>query len=107
MLLRRGGDPRGPGRAQPASADGSIEGLKADGIAVRGQVGDADPLTALEDALSVFEADAVVISTLPPGESHWQEKGLLGDAEARLSVPVHHFVTEYGLDEARRERTAN
>lgn len=60
------------------SADGSIEGLKADGIAVRGQVGDADPLTALEDALSVFEADAVVIATLPPGESHWQEKGLLG-----------------------------
>jgi len=85
----------------------AVEGLKGDGVAVRGQVGDADPLTALEDALAVFEADAVVISTFPPGKSHWQEKGLLEDAQARLSVPVHHFVTEYGLDEARSERTTD
>ncbi len=25
---------------------------------------------------------------------------MLDDARARLKVPVHHFVTEYGLEEA-------
>ena len=78
----------------------AVDGLKADGVAVRGQVGDAHPLTALEDALSLFEIDAVVLSTFPHGESHWQEDGLVEQAQARLSVPVHHFVTEYGLDRA-------
>jgi len=83
----------------------AVDGLKADGVAVRGQVGDADPLTALEDALAVFEADAVVLSTFPAGESHWLEKGLVEEATTRLAVPVHHFVTEYGLEDARKEAT--
>lgn len=83
----------------------AIEGLKADGVAVRGQVGDADPLTALEDALAVFEIDAVVLSTFPDSDSHWLENGLVGKAQAKLDVPVHHFVSEYGLAEARKETT--
>lgn len=78
----------------------AIDGLKADGVAVRGQVGDAHPLTALEDALAVLEIDAVVLSTFPQADSHWQEDGLVEKAQAQLDVPVHHFVTEYGLDRA-------
>jgi len=85
----------------------AIEGLKADGVAVRGQVGDAKPIAALEDAHAIFDVDAVVLSTFPPGESHWLERGLVEDAKARLSVPVHHFVTEYGLDEAEPEAVAS
>ncbi len=83
----------------------AIDGLKADGVAVRGQVGDASPMTALEDALSVIDADAVVLSTFPAGKSHWLEKGLVEEATTRLDVPVHHFVTEYGLEHARQEAT--
>lgn len=81
----------------------AIDGLKADGVAVGGQVGDAKPIVALEDALAVLDIDAVVLSTFPAGESHWLEDGLVEDAKARLSVPVHHFVTEYGLQDARKE----
>ena len=82
-----------------ARLDLALEGLQADGIEVTGTVGDAEPLTAIEDALSVFAADAVVISTFPAEQSHWLEEGLLEQATERLDIPVHHYVTEYGLDE--------
>jgi hypothetical protein len=55
-------------------------------------------LTAIEDALSQFPADLLILSTFPPGESHWLEDGLL-DAVEGLSVPVRHYVSEYGLGE--------
>ncbi len=81
--------------------DIAVEKLTADGVRVDGVVGDAQPLQAIEDALVDFRADEVIISTHPAGDSSWLEKGLLEDARAAVDVPVHHFVTEYGLDEAR------
>ena len=39
--------------------------LTAAGINARGEIGDGDPLQALEDALRGFAADAIVISTHP------------------------------------------
>ena len=85
----------------------AIEGLKAENVSVQGQVGDARPITALEDALAVLEVDAVVLSTFPAGESHWLEDGLVEEAQARLSVPVHHFVTEYGLKGTGKDPVAS
>ncbi len=39
--------------------------LREAGINARGEVGDADPLQAIEDALRTFGADEIVISTHP------------------------------------------
>lgn len=80
--------------------DLAVEQLAGDGVTVDGVVGDAVPLRAIADALAEFPADEVVISTHPDGDSNWLENGLLDDARAELDIPVHHFVTEYGLDEA-------
>lgn len=74
----------------------AIEGLTTDGVTVTGHVGDARPITALEDALAEFPADLLVLSTFPPGMSHWLEAGLL-QATDHLEIPVRHFTTEYGL----------
>lgn len=74
----------------------AVEGLTTDGVTVSGHVGDAKPLTAIEDARSQFPADLLVLSTFPPGESHWLEDGLLEGAQ-ELSTPVRHYVSEYGL----------
>ena len=41
------------------------------GLAVSVEVGDSVPLLAIEDALAEFDADEIVISTLPPSQSHW------------------------------------
>ena len=89
--------------AAQARVDLAVQGLEAEGLTVTGSVGDARPLTALEDALSQFAADAVVISTFPDEESSWLEAGLIEQATERVAVPVHHFVTEYGLEDRGKE----
>jgi len=68
--------------------------LSAAGINVRGEIGDGDPLQALEDALRSFAADAIVISTHPKGHSHWLEAGIVDEARRRFDVPVTHVVRD-------------
>jgi hypothetical protein len=60
--------------------------------AVDAQVGDSDPLQAIEDALRTFPADEVVIVTRPDDEAAWLEQGAGSDAQKRFSVPVRHLV---------------
>lgn len=73
-------------------------GLLGDaGVSAGGEIGDADPLQAIEDALARFPADALIVSTHPPGESNWLEKDLVQRAEERFELPVTHLVSSYGL----------
>ena len=69
----------------------------------RGEIGDAEPLQALEDALRLFGADEIIISTHPPGRSHWLEKGIVEGARERFSVPITHVVVDL---EAEREASS-
>jgi GABA permease len=75
--------------------------LRTRGVDARGEVGDANPLVAIDDALAHFPASAIVIATLPPGQSNWLERGLIGKARARFDVPVTHVVPSEGLVEER------
>jgi hypothetical protein len=61
-----------------------------------GTVGDADPYNALHDTLAQFEADEVMLSTHPPGRSHWLEHRLVERVRAELDIPVEHVVSAYG-----------
>jgi GABA permease len=70
----------------------ALESLRGAGLSVRGEIGDGDPLQALEDALRSFSADAIVISTHPAGSSNWLEQGVVETARARYDVPVTHVV---------------
>ncbi len=70
----------------------TLDDLTAAGVNVRGEIGDGDPLQALEDALRGFAADAIVISTHPEGRSHWLEHGVVEAARSRFDVPVTHVV---------------
>jgi hypothetical protein len=72
----------------------SIATLAAEGIRARGEIGDADPLQAMEDGLRTFGAEEIVISTHPPGRSHWLEQGVVERARERFDVPVHHVVVD-------------
>lgn len=93
-------DSDGADTAAKERLDVAVDGLSIEGVDVTGHVGDAQPLVAIEDALATFRADEVILSTFPAGESHWLEDGLLEEARAHLSVPVRHYVSEYGLAEA-------
>jgi 4-amino-4-deoxy-L-arabinose transferase-like glycosyltransferase len=70
----------------------SLARLRAAGVNARGEVGDPEPLQAIEDALRKFGADEIVISSHPPGRSNWLEQRLIERAHERFAVPIHHVV---------------
>jgi nucleotide-binding universal stress UspA family protein len=70
--------------------------LESHGLPVTVEIGDSVPLLAIEDALSQFNADEIVIATREPNRSHWLEHDLVELARRRFRVPVVHVV---GLDE--------
>ena len=74
--------------------DRSLRELTRLGISVRGEVGDADLLQAVEDALRTFGADVIIISTHPEGRSNWLERGVVSSARERFAVPITHVVVD-------------
>jgi hypothetical protein len=79
--------------------DRAIAALRERGVLARGEIGDANPLLAIADALAGFPADEIVIATLPAGRSNWIERGLVDKSRARFDVPIVHLVTTYVLIE--------
>ena len=73
----------------------TIDELRRHGLNVRGHVGDADPITAIDDALVTFRASQIMISTWPAGVSNWLEKDLPRRAAERFDVPIEHVVSAY------------
>jgi hypothetical protein len=72
--------------------DASLARLRGEGIQAEGEVGDGDPLQAMEDALRTFGADEIVISTHPEGRSNWLERNIVDSARQRFDVPISHVV---------------
>ena len=65
-----------------------LRSLAAAGIEAEGFVADADPQLAIEDALRVFDADRIVISTQPDGRSNWLARDIVERARQRFARPV-------------------
>jgi hypothetical protein len=78
--------------------DASLALLHEVGVNVRGEIGDGDPLQAIEDALRTFGADEIIISTHPEGRSHWLEKGVVGAARDRFAVPITHVIVDLAAE---------
>ena len=87
-------DEDGARAAAQRRLDTSLERLRRDGVHAQGEVGDGDPLQAIEDALRTFGADEIVISTHPHGRSNWLERNVVGDARDRFDVPITHVVVD-------------
>jgi len=84
-----------PARAEARKRlDTSLQRLEESGIAASGEVGDADPLQAIEDAVRTFGPDEIIISTHPEGRSHWLERGVVTGARERFAVPITHVVVD-------------
>jgi hypothetical protein len=74
--------------------DVSLGGLRDGGVNARGEVGDSEPLQAIEDALRTFGPDEIIISTHPEGRSNWLERGVVAAARERFAVPITHVVVD-------------
>ena len=91
-------------RARAAASDRlerSIGRLRDLGIDARGEVGDSEPLQAIEDYARIFGPDEIIISTHPEGRSHWLERGVVVEARRRFGVPITHVVVD--LESEREE----
>jgi nucleotide-binding universal stress UspA family protein len=74
--------------------EASLERLHEVGIEASGEIGDGDPLQAIEDGIRTFGPDEVIISTHPEGRSHWLERGVVSGARARFAVEITHVVVD-------------
>ena len=81
------------GEAEAAQEE-TVERLEEEGIDAAGDTGEEDPLLALQDALTTFPADEVVLFTHSGGKQNWQEEGLVEEAQGRFQAPVRHIVIE-------------
>jgi hypothetical protein len=68
----------------------SVEGLGREGVSATGDTGEADPYTAIEDALKTFDADRIVLFTHEADAQRYRED--LDDSEIteRFGIPVDH-----------------
>lgn len=78
--------------------DVSLTSMRAVGLDVRGEIGDGDPIQAIEDALRTFRPDELIVSTHPEGRSHWLERGVVEKARERFALPVTHVVVDLDAD---------
>jgi hypothetical protein len=65
-------------------------------LVVAGEVTEADPLEAVEDAFATFTPDEVIVSTRWERAAGGLDPGLAGLVRERFAVPVRHLVFEDG-----------
>ncbi len=74
------------------------------GAEADGEVGDANPLLAIEDVLRNQSFDEIILSTLPAGPSRWLKLDLPARVGSHSGLPVTHIV---GEADPAREQTEN
>jgi len=72
------------------------------GLRAKGEIGDSDPNVAIEDALRVFPADEILISTHPPERSRWLERGVVERARDEIDLPITHVVVDLSAERVAR-----
>jgi GABA permease len=88
------------GEARTIAARRLEEGLarlRGAGVTVDGEVGDASPNLAVDDALRHRTVDGVIVCTLPIGMSRWLKLSLPDRIERKHKVPVTHLVIQPDL----------
>jgi len=74
--------------------DQSLAWADQSGFVARGEVGDPNPTTAIEDELRDFGPDAVVVVTHPRELETWQAAGELDRLRRELRVPIEHVIVD-------------
>jgi GABA permease len=87
-------DEDGAREAAQVRLDTSLAAMRAAGLDATGEIGDGDPIQAIEDAVRTFRPDELIVSTHPPGRSHWLERGVVDGARSRFDVPLTHVVVD-------------
>ena len=65
-----------------------IEGIAGRGAAADGQIGDRDPVAAVQDAARGRDVSEIILSTLPTGASRWLGQDVPSRLRGSTTVPV-------------------
>ena len=79
----------------------SLACLREAGIEARGEIGDEDPLRAIEDVLRTFGADSIIIGTPPEGLEDPSARDVVAGARARFALPITRVNRVIRPDSAR------
>jgi hypothetical protein len=77
-------------------AEDAEQAVQQEARVVETEVGDADPVQAIEDALRQFPAEEVLVVTRPGDKAGWLEEDAAAEASERFGVPVTHLVLNGG-----------
>ncbi|HVM55392.1 MAG TPA: hypothetical protein VM262_19565 [Acidimicrobiales bacterium] len=74
----------------------ALDTLAAAGIAVTGEVGDANPVYAVGDVIlrELGRFDEIILSTLPVGISRWLAENMVRRLKRSTGLPVTHVIAE-------------
>jgi hypothetical protein len=93
-VLEKAADPDAAREHTRPHLDAALEKFRAEGLEVEGEVGDSDPIAAVQDACNFGKFDEIVISTLPQRASRWLKLDLPSKAERATGLPVTHIQTK-------------
>jgi hypothetical protein len=74
--------------------DLALSFMHQEGIEGSGEVGDADPLNAVKDAIAEHGITEIIVSTLPAQSSGWMKRDLIEALEGETGLPVKHIVVD-------------
>ena len=78
------------GDAAEHDLEGALEKLRAAGLDIDGEIGDPDPVAAVQDAANARQYDEVIVSTLHKHVSKWLKLDLPSKAAHATGLPVMH-----------------
>jgi hypothetical protein len=81
-------------RRAAARMERCLARLARAGIDAEGRVGDSDPMLAIADALELFPAGELIISTHPEASSNWLAHRLVERAREGFGLPTTHVVAD-------------
>jgi hypothetical protein len=98
--------PQGDGGAGDANERlaHTLQRLEEEGLMAIGQVSEADPFTAIQNALRFYAVDEIVISTFPSTKSGWLRSDLINRVRQTTGKDVQHVVVQ--PQEAKEGATA-
>lgn len=76
-------------RAKRVAAE-AVEQLESEGVEAAGDTGEPDPLLAIQDALTTFEADEILLFRTEHDDG-WIEEGVAAEARERFGRPVREL----------------
>ena len=78
------------GDAAEHDLDGALERLRGVGLDVDGEIGDPDPVAAVQDAVNQGSYEEIIVSTLHKTISKWLKLDLPSKAAHATGLPVTH-----------------